>query len=76
MLTYFSVFSEDCQLGSEYDSGICVFCKVGFYRNDSTMVRCQSCPYGYLTPDTGAVEISECVVPVSQSGQYRLNVIV
>eukprot|EP00045_Choanoeca_perplexa_P016916 m.235186 g.235186 ORF g.235186 m.235186 type:complete len:972 (+) comp17400_c0_seq4:1-2916(+) len=63
-----SVLHLDCPLGyellngSDFATGVCYECKVGFYLNDSRIDSCHRCSAGTTTATTGARSGKECKI--------------
>ena len=50
--------------------GKCVKCGAGSYRAAGLQPACVDCPVGLTTAKAGAVEGSECTVPICVAGMY------
>ena len=72
-----STDTVNCPGGTELDSsgaGVCVSCKIGFYRdiNEIGMTdRCQKCPEGNITHELGAGKKHDCYVIVGERREFE-----
>ena len=62
-LLWIYIFTGTCGAGTELSVlGICEPCVLGTYKPGDNQDSCQSCPYGYSTPQVGAISVHQCSV--------------
>ncbi|XP_067671780.1 uncharacterized protein [Haliotis asinina] len=59
-----------CREGLEDRSDVCVPCLIGFYKNSTSVGKCEACPPGFRTATVGATSESDCNVAGCEPGSY------